>query len=141
MCALPEGDKKGISVLLVEDERMISDLAAEVLIEQGFAVAVVTNAGDALRLLGSGAAVDVLFTDINLLGAMDGVTLAQRAREMRPDLPVVYTSGRLSGVNRVRAVTGAVFVPKPYSPFEIGPLLKDLLAARQSSSVRPQSAA
>ena len=36
---------------------------------------------------------DILFTDVNLPGGMDGMMLARRAREMQPDLPVVYASG------------------------------------------------
>jgi len=47
-----------VTILLVEDEEMISEIAAEVLIEQGFEVLVVSNAGDALRLIASGAPLD-----------------------------------------------------------------------------------
>ncbi len=53
----------------------------------------VANAADALQRLAS-VPVDVLFTDINLPGGMDGAALARRAREMRPHLPVVYASAR-----------------------------------------------
>ena len=72
-----------IRILLVEDEFLIAEWAAESLSEQGFAVKTVTNAGDALRHLAS-APVDVLFTDINLPGGMDGAALARRARELLP---------------------------------------------------------
>ena len=68
------------SVLLVEDEALISDLIAEVLSEGGFSVHAVAAGEDALLYLESGADVDVLFTDINLLGPMDGATLAREAR-------------------------------------------------------------
>ena len=74
------------SVLVVEDEPMISDVAVEVLAEQGFEVRAVDNARDALRCLEAGPPIDVLFTDVNLPGAMDGAALARRARELRPDL-------------------------------------------------------
>ena len=74
-----------IRILLVEDEFLIAEWVAESLSEQGFAVKTVTNAGDALRYLAS-APVDVLFTDINLPGGMDGAALARRARELLPDL-------------------------------------------------------
>ena len=81
-------------VLLVEDEPLISEIAVEALEEQGFVVEVVTNALDALRRLASGRTIDILFTDINLAGGVDGATLARRARQLLPDLPVIYTSGR-----------------------------------------------
>jgi CheY-like chemotaxis protein len=121
--------EKRASVLLVEDEPMISDLATEVLQEQGFEVAAVSNAGDALRRLISGAPVDVLFTDVNLPGGMDGGTLARRARELRPNLPVIYTSGRRAVIEQLDPVEGSMFVPKPYDLFRVGRLLDYLVAA------------
>src|SRR4029079_16949753 len=81
-------------VLLVEDEPLISELAVEALEEQGFVVEVVSNAFDALRRLASVRTSDILFTDINLAGGIVGATLARRARQLLPDLPVIYTSGR-----------------------------------------------
>jgi CheY-like chemotaxis protein len=117
-------------VLVVEDEPLVSDIVSEVLAEQGFAVRVVDNAGDALACLSSDSPVDVLFTDLNLNGTMDGDALAQRARELRPDLPVVYTSGRLSAFDRLQRVAGSLFVPKPYDPFNVGSLLLRLVTER-----------
>jgi CheY-like chemotaxis protein len=117
------------SVLLVEDEPLISDLATEALQEQGFEVAAVSNAGEALRRLLSDAPVDILFTDVNLPGGMDGAALARRARELRPNLPVIYTSGRRAVIEHLDPVEGSMFVPKPYDPFRIGRLLDYLVAA------------
>ena len=128
-------EKKRASVLLVEDEPLISEIAAEALEEQGFAVEAVENAGDALRRLMSGSRFDILFTDLNLPGDMDGGALARRARELHPDLPVIYTSGRRSHMGELAPVEGSMFVPKPYDPFSIGRLLDYLVAARRMPSV------
>ncbi len=133
--------EKRTSVLLVEDEPQISELAAEALTEQGFEVELVNNAGDALRRLNSGSPIDILFTDVNLKGAMDGGALARQARELRPGLPVIYTSGRSASIQELQPVDGSMFVPKPYNPFNVGPLLDYLvsmsrmpvLAAREHS--------
>jgi two-component system, response regulator PdtaR len=114
------------SVLLVEDETMISELVADVLQEQGFAVHEVTTGTDALRYLDKGGAVDVLFTDINLPGGIDGTELAIRVREMRPDLPIVYASGRYNAGGLGRMVTRSVFVAKPYKPSDVATLLARL---------------
>ena len=114
------------SVLLVEDEAMISELVAEVLQEHGFIVHEVATGADALRYLDSGGAVDVLFTDINLPGGIDGTELAIRVREMRPDLPIVYASGRYNAGGLGRMVSRSVFVPKPYTPSDIATLLERL---------------
>ena len=77
-----------IHVLLVEDEILVNEWMTQSLSEQGFAVQSVTNAADALGHLTSDP-VDVLFTDINLPGKMDGAALARRARELLPNLPVI----------------------------------------------------
>ena len=129
-----------LCILLVEDEQMISEIAAEALIDQGFEVHVAANAGDALRHLKSGSRTDILFTDINLPGHVDGISLAQLARQFSPHLPVVFTSGRAPVINRLNAVEGAIFVPKPYDPFELGPLLQNF-AAPKSGTGQPKSAA
>ena len=77
---------------------------------------------DALKYLAS-VPVDILFTDINLAGSMDGTMLARRARELLPDLPVVYASGRVNILEPQVRVPGSTFVPKPYVPSLIGRVL------------------
>jgi len=116
-------------ILLVEDEPLISEVAAEALEEQGFIVDAVANAFDALRRLQRGPTVDILFTDINLPGGMDGTALARRARELRPDLPVIYTSGSGAATDLPHRVEGAMFVSKPYDLFNLGRLVRHLVAA------------
>jgi CheY-like chemotaxis protein len=108
-----------IRVLIVEDEFLIAEWTAEALSDLGFVVETVGNARDALRHLAS-APVDVLFTDINLAGGMDGTALARLAREMLPHLPVVYASARVAPDARV---PGAIFVRKPYEPEAVGKLI------------------
>jgi CheY-like chemotaxis protein len=117
------------SVLVVEDEIFILEMMIQALEERGFEVHAVSNAGDALRFLTEGCAVDVLFTDINLPGGMDGSDLARLARQMRPELPVVYASGGVSALSPQRAVPGSTFVPKPYDPTKICEMLNQLATA------------
>jgi CheY-like chemotaxis protein len=117
-----------LRILMVEDELLISEWVAESLAEQGFTVRTVSSAAEALRHLKS-AAFDVLFTDINLAGGLDGLALAHRARELIPDLPVVYASGRVNMLDEDVRVPGAVFVPKPYVPELVGRILADAAKA------------
>jgi DNA-binding response OmpR family regulator len=116
------GGSPPIHVLLVEDEFLISEWVAQALSEQGFAVQTAANATDALGHLASDQ-VDILFTDINLPGGMDGAALARRAREMLPNLPVVYASARATMLAPDARVPGAIIVPKPYQPALVGRLL------------------
>lgn len=113
------------TVLLVEDEFLISQYVAEELSDYGFTVHESSTADDALRYIDSGAPVDVLFTDINLPGNIDGTELAIRVRAMRPELPIVYASGRYTA-SAPRMVSRSVFVSKPYRPSDVCTLLARL---------------
>jgi CheY-like chemotaxis protein len=118
------GERKKIRILLVEDEFLIAEWVAESLSEQGFFVQVACNAGDALRHLGA-STVDVLFTDINLPGSMDGAALARRARQLFPHLPVIYASAKVAMLAPEARVPGAIFLSKPYEPEAVGRLIAD----------------
>ena len=109
-------------VLVVEDEPLICVDTADALERQGFKVDTALSGEEALRRMRNGLAIDILFTDMNLAGVMDGATLARLARELLPGLVVVYTSGGVTAVQR--SVPGSAFVPKPYSPDMVGHMLQ-----------------
>jgi CheY-like chemotaxis protein len=125
-----EVDINPATVLVVEDEELISELISDALHEQGYRVHAVANADDALRYLRAGAPVDLLFTDINLPGEMDGAILAQHARDMRPDLPIVFASGRWSLLEDLRAMPGTACLAKPYSLTRACSVVEGLVATR-----------
>jgi CheY-like chemotaxis protein len=118
----------GATILVVEDEALIGEMVAEALQEQGFQVFVASNAADALRYVESGAAIDALFTDIHLPGGMNGSELASRVRSLRPEMPIVYASGRWHPTDHDGLVTRSAFLPKPYDPRDAGTLLMRLVA-------------
>lgn len=120
---MPERRK---NVLVVEDEMLIGEMVRSVLADDGFDVHVSADASDALRYLKSGATVDVLFTDIDLPGEMDGGMLAHCARELKPNLPVVYVSGKEFGIRHTRKVPGSLFLEKPYDPLHAAMLLAQI---------------
>jgi CheY-like chemotaxis protein len=68
-----------------------------------------------------------LFTDINLPGGMDGATLARQARQLLPELPVIYASARVATLEPEARVRGAVFVRKPYEPEMVGRLIEEVV--------------
>jgi CheY-like chemotaxis protein len=108
-------------VLVVEDEALICVDTADALERQGFKVDTALSGEEALRRLRNGLPIDILFTDMNLAGVMDGATLARLARDLLPALIVVYTSGSMNAVPQ--GVPGSAFVPKPYSPDLVGVML------------------
>lgn len=81
------------SVLIVEDEALLLDIVADEIEEEGFAVIRAMTAESALAVLEGTVPIDVLFTDIRLPGAMNGWRLAERARQVRGNLAVMYATG------------------------------------------------
>jgi CheY-like chemotaxis protein len=103
------------TVLIVEDESLVMLDAAECLREAGFAVLEATDAGEAMDIMLSGEAFDVLFTDINMPGDMDGLELARRVHDCRPEVRLLLTSGAVKPTPDEIPDDGA-FIAKPYSP-------------------------
>ncbi|KQN73448.1 response regulator [Devosia sp. Leaf64] len=108
----------GIAVLVVEDEPLVRmDIVGE-LEDQGFHVLEAGNALEAIAILADNPVVNVVFTDVDMPGGVDGLELARIVRERSPQIQVVVTSG-----HRVVAETdlppSVKFIPKPYVPDQI----------------------
>jgi CheY-like chemotaxis protein len=117
-------------ILLVEDDPDVRELASLFLSELGFEV---LEAGDGLAglaLVETIPAIDLLFTDIVMPG-LDGVTLGQRAKEIRPDLPVVYATGFAGRVREIREsrLEGPV-LQKPFRQHDVADAIERAFAAR-----------
>jgi CheY-like chemotaxis protein len=115
-----------LTVLIVEDETLISHLVADWLNDWGFAVHEAASGDEALAYIDHDGPVDVIFTDLNLPGSIDGAELAARVRAQRPELPIVYASSRYSADDIAPLVACSVFVPKPYNPADVCSLLARL---------------
>lgn len=124
------GESDQTTVLVVEDEALISEMVSDALLDHGYDVHVVCTANDALRYLVSGLPVDVLFTDINIAGEIDGTVLARHARNLRPDLPIVFASGRPNLFDELRRFPRAACLPKPYGPAQVCAIVEGLFATR-----------
>lgn len=102
-------------VLLVEDEPDIREVMAELLEDAGFDVTA-TCTGDEAAILLTESEFSVLLTDITMPGQIDGIGLAEHAREAHPGLPVVFVSGRPDSERRTRLIgPPTMFLSKPYT--------------------------
>lgn len=99
-------------LLVVEDEPLVRELIVLELEDAGYAVVEAEDGPTALGLLEDDAGIVLLFTDIRLPGGMTGWDIAEKARAIRPGLPVIYTTGYSS--DELRLVAGAHFLKKPY---------------------------
>ena len=117
---------KVLIVLVVEDEALVRHLMAICLTDAGWHVLEAETAEEAIALSKSGAAVDVVITDINLNGPATGWDVAESFRTVWPHLPVVYASG--AAVEPDRCVPGSLFFTKPYRPDDIVQACRQLTA-------------
>ncbi|WP_207485802.1 hybrid sensor histidine kinase/response regulator [Arenibaculum pallidiluteum] len=117
-------------VLLVEDDTIVASIVAAGLEDAGYEVTRVATADEALPLLAGDAQVDLLFSDVVMPGRIGGVELAREARRMRPDLPIVLTTGYSE---RVAQAEGVRILAKPYRIDDLLRLLQSVSRERRRS--------
>ena len=83
------------AVLVVEDEMMLRMRAVDIVEDAGFAAVEAINADEALAVLASRSDIELLFTDIQMPGSMDGLKLAHAVRERWPLIKIILVSGQL----------------------------------------------
>jgi len=119
-------------VLLVEDEALIRLLVSDVLRDAGFDVVEAASAAEAVIALSAHPEVDALFSDLELPGGPDGLTLAHHIHEHRPDIGILLTSGR-GHPNTTELPDGGCFIAKPYDESEVVSLLRQMVHRRNIS--------
>lgn len=106
------------TILVVEDEVLIRIIAPDTLEHSGFKVLEAGNSAEALKILEENDEVAVLFTDINMPGAMDGLALARHVARNRPEIRVIVTSGR-QWLDASSLPDDGIFLPKPYGASQL----------------------
>ena len=124
MLSKPQTEPQPLRILVVEDEILIRTLIAEELRDRGFTVMAANSADAAKSVLDAGNEVDLVFSDVRLPGAMDGVELARHVQSRYPGLPVILTSADI-GPEVPKVSTH--FVPKPYRISEVVELISATL--------------
>jgi PAS domain S-box-containing protein len=101
-------------VLVVEDNDDVRELAISVLGLAGYTVLSAASGEQALALLEDGAEVGLLFTDVIMPGGMNGLELIDKARRLRPGLPVLVTTGYMDDLPERGRSTDLKILAKPY---------------------------
>jgi len=107
-------------ILAVEDEALVRMLIVETLVDAGHDVLEASDGDQALAIVQKTSDLDLIVTDVRM-SKMDGFSLAQAAREVRPDLPVLFMTGYM-GTDVPAKMPDAKVMQKPFDP-------EDLLAA------------
>lgn len=115
-------------VAVAEDEYLIASALEYELVEAGFDVVTFPTGDAAVQWLSAGGQPHVLLTDIRMPGAHDGWALAHRAREIWPNLPVIYVSGDSGASWTERGVPNSKMLPKPVDLAVLSAALRDQLA-------------
>jgi CheY-like chemotaxis protein len=113
---LPEasGPASTRTVLVVEDEVLVRTMVAEFLRDHEYDVIEAADAAEALAAFEAGAPIDVVFSDVQMPGSMDGAMLADIVR-LRYRVPVLLTTGDYARAAALSLADTVMLLPKPYA--------------------------
>ncbi|HUA93836.1 MAG TPA: PAS domain S-box protein [Terracidiphilus sp.] len=119
-------ERRGGTALLVDDEADLLEIADAYLAELGYTVIRAGNGAEALAELERAGQVDLLVTDIIMPGKMNGIELAHRVRELRPEIKIIFTSGFPAEALAERSgkPEGGPLLHKPYQRAEFADIVR-----------------
>jgi two-component system cell cycle sensor histidine kinase/response regulator CckA len=118
-------------VLVVDDEEVVRRVACLLLENAGFRVVTARSGAEAVAVVRAEASVDVVLLDV-MLPDRGGGEIARDLRGLRPELPIVVSSGYDEGTvaDRVGEIPGARFIRKPYAAAQLVETLSDAIGAQ-----------
>lgn len=130
------------TVLVVEDDPVVQATAVDMLSGLGYQVLKAMDGQGALTILQSGVPIDLLFTDVVMPGPVRSPELARLAKQLFPDIEVLFTSGYTQNaiVHGGRLDPGVELISKPYRREDLARKIRHMLANRQQA-IRPLAAA
>jgi DNA-binding NtrC family response regulator len=129
--AKPRGGKAQETVLVVEDDVLVRMPIAQYLRDCGYRVIEAVNADEAMTVLAhESTRVDMVFSDIEMPGAVDGFGLANWIRQHRPGIDVLLTGTVPRAVEAARDLCAQAPLAKPYDAKSVHDHIRRLLAAR-----------
>ncbi len=122
-------------ILLVEDDELVRDLAAELLQDGGYSVIQAADAQEAMRIIEDQRGLDLVFSDVRMPGPVDGIGLAKWIMRFHPQLAVVLASGYADPKSLQEAAHVDAIMQKPYAGEDVIRRLGMVLASRRKSDV------
>lgn len=122
-------------ILVVDDEPMALKLVQTILEKRGFDVVVAASGKDALKAIKSqGGSIGLLITDI-VMPEMDGISLAVKAVEYDPELPVLFMSGFVTEdeVDQAASINSYAFIRKPFRPATLVQAVRKMLTTEETA--------
>lgn len=124
-------------ILLVEDDDLVRVHVGSQLTALGYSVVPVVDAHQAVDVINQGARFDLLFTDVVMPGGMNGKQLADAVRRLRPELPVLFTSGYAENAiaHQGQLDPGVSLLSKPYSRADLARKVRAALLGHSIGSI------
>jgi PAS domain S-box-containing protein len=134
----PEGGHE--SILVVEDDLLVRNYVVTQLEQLGYTTLTAENGPQALAIVDSGVAIDLLFTDVVMPGGMNGRELAEEVARRRRDTKVLFTSGytETAIVHHGRLDAGVLLLAKPYRKADLARMIR--MALGRSDLLRSRAA-
>jgi PAS domain S-box-containing protein len=128
------------TALVVDDEEDIVELALVHLAEMGLTVLRANDGPSALQVIAQHDEIDLMITDIVMPGGMNGVELVQRARDLRPGLKIIYSSGFPAEAltERTLPLLHGPLLRKPYQRAEMVAIVQRVMEAGNERSAEPE---
>jgi signal transduction histidine kinase/CheY-like chemotaxis protein len=117
------------TILVVEDEPMVRSLVTKHLGELGYHILEAFDGPSAQRILDGEETIDLLFSDLVLPGALTGALLAEGARQKRPQMKVIFSSGYTQHAiaHQGKLDPGVQFLSKPFRRAELAAKVREVL--------------
>lgn len=136
----PSGQKRAggdETILVVDDEPALLEVASEILTELGYKVLTAKDGTEAMNILGTETGVDLVFSDVIMPGGIGGFELAEKAREMFPNVKVCLTSGFPGNAGHEASNGRAKFeiLRKPYTNIELAQAVRRALDQKESQGL------
>jgi two-component sensor histidine kinase/CheY-like chemotaxis protein len=122
--AVETGSTAVPNVLVVEDEMVLRMRAVDIVEDAGFTAVEAVNADEAIAILESRSDIDLLFTDIQMPGSMDGLKLAHAVHDRWPSIKIILVSGQVRPSDAERPADSRFFG----KPLGIGQMIHELQA-------------
>lgn len=117
-----------ICLLLVEDDVLVRMTVALMLEDDGFSVVEAATAAEAEQLMQSGLDAVVVVTDVDLGAGPSGTELADQLRRQRPELAIIFITGRTASLAGRRLDLREAILPKPFEGSELSELVRKMLS-------------
>ncbi|MCB9101935.1 MAG: response regulator [Anaerolineales bacterium] len=130
-----QSNQSSKTILLVEDEDMIRDLAQRTLLKDGYVVLEARNGQEALDVFNEySGTIDLLLTDIVMPGKIAGDKLAKIIEALRPETKILYISGHPKDIRLVQnfITQNSAFLQKPFTPTMLAHKVREVLDAKVS---------